>query len=44
MSPHQSVSRLIRERLAVVTNVSRIRDGGEDLRSLGVGLKRQKQI
>ena len=43
MSSHQSVSRLIRESLAVVTNVfneSRTRDGGGDLRSLGVWLEK----
>ena len=43
MSPHQSVTRLIRESLAVVTNIfneSRTRDGGGDLSSLGVRLEK----
>ena len=43
MPPHQPVSRFVRESLAVVTNVfdeSRTRDGGGDLRSLGVWLRK----
>ena len=46
MPPHQSVSRFIRESLAVVTNVfneSRTRNGGGDLRSLGVWLRKTKK-
>ena len=42
MPPHQSVPRLIRESLAVVTNIfneSWTRDGGGDLSSLGVRLE-----
>ena len=45
MSSHQSVSRLVRESLAVVTNIfnkSWTRDRGGDLRSLGVWLKKDK--
>ena len=43
MPPHQSISRLVRESLAVVTNIfneSRTRNGGGDLRSLGVWLRK----
>ena len=44
--PHQPVSRLVRESLAVVTNVfdeSRTRNGGGNLRSLGVWLRKVKR-